>query len=161
MPRSTFLGGGVCWVTWQFLQEETRLLWKMSPASHFFFFEKVEKNNDNKSVHSCRRKLRANFQSRFLFPMYFQEIGQSSTRSHAIACYHCKILERHFTWTKTAILVCINKTTISCLRHWSKCLNTHSNPWRWSMEHLRSVSDRQFTCWRDPPSTFYGWSVAR
>ncbi len=23
----------------------------------------------------------------------------------------------HFTWTKTAILVCINKTTISCLRH--------------------------------------------
>jgi hypothetical protein len=23
----------------------------------------------------------------------------------------------HFTWTKMAILVCINKTTISCLRH--------------------------------------------
>jgi hypothetical protein len=26
--------------------EETRLLCKMSPASHFFFFEKGEKNND-------------------------------------------------------------------------------------------------------------------
>jgi hypothetical protein len=29
--------------------------------------------------------LRANFQSLFLFPMYFQEIGQLSMRSHAIA----------------------------------------------------------------------------
>jgi hypothetical protein len=61
-------------------QEETRLLCKMSPASHFFFFEKVEKNNDNKSVHSCREEtLRANFQSRFLFPVYFQELRQSKT----------------------------------------------------------------------------------
>jgi hypothetical protein len=58
----------------------------MSPASHFFFFEKVENNNDNESVHSFEETLRANFQSRFSFPMYFQEIGQSSTRSHAIAC---------------------------------------------------------------------------
>jgi hypothetical protein len=30
--------------------------------------------------------LRANFQSRFLFPMHFKEIGQLSTQSHAIAC---------------------------------------------------------------------------
>jgi hypothetical protein len=33
-----------------------------------------------------KETLWANFQSRFSFPMYFQEIGQSSMQSHAIAC---------------------------------------------------------------------------
>ncbi len=61
-------------------QEETHLLCKISPASHFFFFEKGEKNNDNKSVHSCcEETLWANFQSRFLFSLYFQELRQSQT----------------------------------------------------------------------------------
>ncbi len=72
----------------------------MSPASHFFFLEKVEKNNDNKSVHSCcEETLRANFQSRFLFLVHFQELRQSKTerfflRSHDIACNHMRS-QRH------------------------------------------------------------------
>jgi hypothetical protein len=84
-------------------QEETRLLCKMNPASHFFFFEKVEKNNDNKSVHSCcEETLQANFQSCFSFPVYFQELGQSKTEwfffeiastLHAIACNCSDIAE--------------------------------------------------------------------
>jgi hypothetical protein len=91
-------------------QEETRLLCKMSPASHFFFFEKVKNNNDNKSVHSCcEETLWANFQSRFSFPLYFQDFGQSVVnikvcdlcnvaaiacnrmQLHAIACDLCNV----------------------------------------------------------------------
>jgi hypothetical protein len=61
-------------------KRDSFMLCKMSPAPHLFFFEKVKKNNDNKSVHSCcEETLRANFQSHFSFPVYFQELRQSKT----------------------------------------------------------------------------------
>ncbi len=73
--------------------EETRLLRKMSPASHFFFFEKVEKNNDNKSVHSCRRYTSGKLSVPLLVPDVFSRnrtvvyaIACDRMRSHAIAC---------------------------------------------------------------------------
>jgi hypothetical protein len=43
-------------------------------------------------------KLWANFQSRFLFPIYFQEIGQLSMGLHAIACNHMQL---HATTVKS------------------------------------------------------------
>ena len=93
-------------------QEETRLLCKMSPTSHFFFFEKVEKNNDNKSVHSCQRNTSGKLSVSLLVPDVFSRnrtvvyaIACDCMRSHAIAChrmrshamvsYHCKILSAY------------------------------------------------------------------
>ncbi len=63
----------------------------MSPASHFFFFEKVEKNNDNKSVHSCRRNTSGKLLVPLLVPDVFSRNRAVSRRRdrmqlHAIAC---------------------------------------------------------------------------
>ncbi len=108
-------------------QEETCLLCKMSPASHFFFFEKVEKNSDNKSVHSCcEETLPANFQSRFSFPVYFQELRQSKTERFSFEiAWHC--MQSHAIAVTLHAIAC-NLCDIACNHMQSlwHCMQSHA-----------------------------------
>ncbi len=57
----------------------------------------------------------------------------------------CTSEKVYFTLTKTSILVCIIKMVISSPFPSSKCINTRSIPWRWSLLHLGRAAEQQGT----------------